>query len=143
MRRPSCQGADLHLTVSPLSCYAWLLVLLTIAPHYAHPLRAFAERQDCSGDFGVHVSFLIRLQLAECREGDVCRGRNIGAGGEKAVVDTMRRLANTVGKDSKLSTRGTLVDGELRSAQGPGSAPPVWFVFTGNLMHVYQPHAIY
>jgi len=55
----------------------------------------------------------------------------------------MRRLANIVGKDSKLSTRGTLVDGELRSAQGPGSAPPVWFVFTGNLMHVYQPHAIY
>ena len=47
------------------------------------------------------------------------------------MVDPLRRLANTVGRDSKLSTRGTLVDGELRSAQGPGSAPPVWFVFTG------------
>lgn len=47
------------------------------------------------------------------------------------MVDPLRRLANTVGCDSKLSTRGTLVDGELRSAQGPGSAPPVWFVFTG------------
>lgn len=54
------------------------------------------------------------------------------AGGEKTVVDPLRRLANTVGRDSKLSTRGTLVDGELRSAQGPGSAPPVWFVFTGD-----------
>ena len=48
------------------------------------------------------------------------------------MVDPLRRLANTVGRDSKLSTRGTLVDGELRSAQGPGSAPPVWFVFTGD-----------
>ena len=43
----------------------------------------------------------------------------------------LRRLANTIGRDAKLSTRGTLVDGELRSAQGPGSAPPVWFIFTG------------
>ena len=43
----------------------------------------------------------------------------------------LRRLANTIGRDAKLSTRGTLIDGELRSAQGPGSAPPVWFVFTG------------
>ncbi|CAK0786732.1 hypothetical protein CVIRNUC_009946 [Coccomyxa viridis] len=53
-------------------------------------------------------------------------------GGEKGVVDPLRRLANTIGRDAKLSTRGTLVDGELRSAQGPGSAPPVWFIFTGN-----------
>ena len=45
----------------------------------------------------------------------------------------LRRLANTIGRDAKLSTRGTLVDGELRSAQGPGSAPPVWFIFTGVL----------
>ena len=43
----------------------------------------------------------------------------------------LRRLANTIGRDAKLSTRGTLIDGELRSAQGPGAAPPVWFVFTG------------
>ncbi len=44
------------------------------------------------------------------------------------------------GQDSKLSTRGTLVDGELRSAQGPGSAPPVWFVFTGDA-HATCTHA--
>ena len=50
------------------------------------------------------------------------------------MVDPLRRLANTVGRDSKLSTRGTLIDGELRSAQGPSSAPPVWFVFTGDLL---------
>lgn len=49
-------------------------------------------------------------------------------------MDPLRRLANTVGRDSKLSTRGTLIDGELRSAQGPSSAPPVWFVFTGDLL---------
>ena len=50
------------------------------------------------------------------------------------MVDPLRRLANTVGRDSKLSTRGTLIDGELRSAQGPSSGPPVWFVFTGDLL---------
>ncbi len=63
-------------------------------------------------------------------------------GGEKTVVDPLRRLANTVGRDSKLSTRGTLIDGELRSAQGPGSAPPVWFVFTGDDLRTHDPGKI-
>lgn len=48
------------------------------------------------------------------------------------MVAPMRRLANSVGGNvARLSTRGTLVDGELRSAQAPNAAPPVWFVFTG------------
>lgn len=56
----------------------------------------------------------------------------LGAGGEKTLVDPLRRLANSVGGNvGRLSTRGTLVDGELRSAQAPSAAPPVWFVFTG------------
>ncbi|EIE23140.1 hypothetical protein COCSUDRAFT_47508 [Coccomyxa subellipsoidea C-169] len=54
-------------------------------------------------------------------------------GGEKSVLDPLRRLANSVGGNvARLSTRGTLIDGELRSAQAPTTSPPVWFVFTGN-----------
>lgn len=56
------------------------------------------------------------------------------AGGEKSVIYPLRRLANSVGGNvARLSTRGTLIDGELRSAQAPTTAPPVWFVFTGVL----------
>jgi hypothetical protein len=47
-------------------------------------------------------------------------------------VAPLRRLANSVGGAvGRLSTRGTLVAGELRSAQAPTATPPVWFVFTG------------
>lgn len=57
---------------------------------------------------------------------------NVRAGGEKSVLDPMRRLAKSVGGNvARLSTRGTLIDGELRSAQAPTASPPVWFVFTG------------
>ena len=38
------------------------------------------------------------------------------------------------GNVGRLSTRGTLVDGELRSAQAPTACPPVWFVFTGGAL---------
>ena len=41
------------------------------------------------------------------------------------------RYANSVGADAgKLSGRGVLLNGELRSAQAQ-AAGPVWFVFTG------------
>ncbi|EIE22203.1 ketoacyl-synt-domain-containing protein [Coccomyxa subellipsoidea C-169] len=54
-------------------------------------------------------------------------------GGEESVVDPMRCWANSCGGSiARLSMRGTLIDGELRCCQAPTSAPPVWFIFTGN-----------
>ena len=48
-----------------------------------------------------------------------------------SVCGPLLQYANSVGADAgRLSARGILADGELRSAQAP-SAAPVWFLFTG------------
>lgn len=54
------------------------------------------------------------------------------AGGPTSLAGPLRALANSIGGDvSKLNTRAVLADGQLRSAEAPSVAPPVWFVFTG------------
>jgi hypothetical protein len=57
------------------------------------------------------------------------------------MLAPLRRLANSVGGNiARLSTRGTLSGGELRSAQAPNAAPPVWFVFTGaRRVYIFHP----
>ena len=98
----------------------------------------------CCTDLTPRMRALMALHIPLSHASSYCQGLialkdpPVRAGGLEVVAAPLLRYANSVGADAgRLSARGVLVDGELRSAQAQGPAP-VWFVFTGACLHMHK-----